>query len=80
MHINPISHRKPKYWIGDIVYLRVCDECRRGMVTGVMIRPEAELFAVTWASANETFHSACELTTEFIPVYCDNPNGSAAAN
>ncbi len=62
--------RQTPYWIGDIVYLRVADEKRRGMVTGVMFR-QGETYAVTWPDGNEKWHAAIELTSEYIPEWSD---------
>lgn len=55
--------------IGDIVFLKVCNEPNRGMVTGIIIRETTTIYGVTWGDGNEKFHSHLELSIEFEPYY-----------
>ena len=58
------------YHIGSIVYLRICPDRRKGMVTGIMLRPDMHLYLVTWADETcERGHYEMELTTEYLPDY-----------
>jgi hypothetical protein len=59
------------YWFEDIVYLRVREEKKKGMVTGIGIRPGGTTYFVTWEEG-ESDHYDFELTSEFIPDY-DTP-------
>lgn len=52
-----------KYTLGEIVYFRV-DEEKKGIVTGILYRPDGVAYMVTWNDASEQTHFACELTTE----------------
>ena len=68
------------YWHGDIVYLRVDDCCRRGMVTRVTFSPGATpLYLVTWPGGGETSHYEVELSSEYVPDYVqqDQPQSTA---
>lgn len=47
--------------IGSMVYLKADDEPRRGMVTGILLRPTGPVLLVTWAGGDERHHFACEL-------------------
>lgn len=47
--------------IGSMVYLKADDEPRRGMVTGIMLRPIGPTYQVTWSGGEERGHFACEL-------------------
>ena len=47
--------------IGSMVYLKADDEPRRGMVTGILLRPTGPVLLVTWAGGDERHHYACEL-------------------
>ena len=53
-----------KYSIGDVVYLRVDDESRAGMITGVLMRLHGYVYYVTWGDRSETIHMEVELTAE----------------
>lgn len=57
------------YWVGDIVYMRVNQEQKPGMVTGISIRPNGFCYMVTWRGGGETYHYECELTAEFVPTF-----------
>jgi hypothetical protein len=59
-----------RYWCSDVVYLRVCDEAMRGMVTSVNIHQnDTVTYLVMWANKTETWHYDCELSSEFLPNY-----------
>ncbi len=60
---------KSRFRIGDIVYHRLRDEPRRGMVTGIFVRPTAVLYYVTWPDGQENCHHEIELTGEFVPCF-----------
>jgi len=36
----------------------------RGMITGILFRPDVILYCVAWPDMDEKEHYACELTTE----------------
>ncbi len=57
------------YVIGDVVYHRLADERRRGIVTGILVRPTGQSYLVTWPDQGETAHYAFELSTEFVPDF-----------
>lgn len=58
------------YWIGDVVFLRVNEERKPGMVTKVSIcGGGGVLYAVTWRGGAETYHYECELSSEYVPDY-----------
>jgi hypothetical protein len=69
-----------KYWLGDVVYLRVNDECKPGMVTGVNIRPSGTLYAVTWRGGSENLHFELELTGEYVPDFGTYDAGKEASS
>jgi len=58
-----------RYDLGDIVYHRLADERRKGMVTGLKIDPGGAMYYVTWPDHMEHQHFECELSTEFVPDY-----------
>jgi len=57
------------YDIGDVVYHRLADERRRGLVTGVLLRPTGQSYLITWPDQGESSHYAIELSSEFVPDY-----------
>jgi hypothetical protein len=58
---------------GDEVFLKVCDDCRPGLVTGYNLRPGGRvLYVVTWGDHTDSMHYAFELTGKFEPRYADN--------
>lgn len=69
------------YWIGDIVFLRVNDERKRGMVTRVnIVAHDAVSYGVTWCGGSETWHYECELTAEYLPDFSTiESSGEASA-
>ncbi len=59
-----------KYWLGDIVFLRVNEDQKPGMITRVNLTAAGSIsFCVGWRGGNETWHFECELTSEFVPDY-----------
>lgn len=59
-----------KYWFGDIVYLRVNDDCKPGMITRVTLNAAGSLlYLITWRGGTETGHFECELSGEYVPDY-----------
>ncbi len=59
-----------RYDLGDIVYHRLAEERRKGMVTGISITPDEIQYWVTWPPEYlEKQHYECELSTEFVPDY-----------
>lgn len=62
-------YRHAVYWIGDIVYQRICEEPTKGIVTGVIVRVTGLVYLITWASGCESSHYDFELSTEFVPDY-----------
>lgn len=61
--------RSTAYQLRDIVYLRVCDEKERGMVTGIVTRENGVTYLVSWPNREETSHFAFELSSEYIPQF-----------
>lgn len=49
--------------LGEIVYFKVDDD-KKGVVTGILYRPDGVAYMVTWNDCNEQAHFACELTIE----------------
>ena len=62
-------HRVFPWDFGTIVYLRICDEPDRGMITGYAVKPEGVVCFVTWSNREEKLHYPFELSTEFVPEY-----------
>lgn len=58
-----------KFYLGDVVYIKVAKEKYAGMVTGYSVRPNGVHYSVTWEGGEESFHYAIELTKEFIPDF-----------
>jgi len=59
-----------RYDIGDVIYHRLAEERRRGMVTGIVITPEETKYWVTWPpDFVEKTHYECELSSEYVPDY-----------
>lgn len=57
------------YDLGDVVYHRLAESPRKGLVTGVLLRPTGHSYLVTWPDHGELAHYAMELSTEFVPDY-----------
>ncbi|HMF38294.1 MAG TPA: hypothetical protein VKF17_16745 [Isosphaeraceae bacterium] len=57
------------YWLGDIIFHRIAEERKRGMVTGINICPDGLYYWITWSDGHETKHYPIELTSEFVPDY-----------
>ena len=58
------------FQLGDIVFLRVCEERDAGMVTGICLRPDnTVIYYVSWGSGGESGHYAIELTDSFLPAF-----------
>lgn len=65
---HPVASRLPTpvFTLGQIVYQHAAPE-EGGMVTGILYRPGAVIYMVSWAvghCADETQHWECELTGE----------------
>jgi len=59
-----------KYWCGDVVFLRVNEEHKPGMVTQVRIAGSGSVtYEVTWRGNTVTCNYESELSTEFVPDY-----------
>lgn len=58
-----MSSDSVSFQLGEIVYFRVDDE-KKGIVTGIVYRPDGVAYMVTWNDGNEQTHFACELTQE----------------
>ncbi len=57
---------------GTVVYLRVQNEPRKGMVTGYVVHGGGGFSVlVSWGDGSETRHYALELTTEYLPDYSE---------
>lgn len=68
-----MATHQTKYTIGDVVYLRVNDERKPGMITIISIRPHGYvLYCVVWRGGSETWHSDFELSTEYVPDWCQD--------
>jgi hypothetical protein len=57
------------YSLGEVVYHRLAESPRRGLVTGIQLRPTGCSYLVTWPDQGELAHYAMELSTEFVPDY-----------
>lgn len=59
-----------RYWLGDVVYLRVNGEQIPGMVTRLTMTVSGSVtYGVTWRGGSETWHFDAELTTEYVPDF-----------
>ena len=62
-----------EYSLGEIVYLRMREDKKQGMITGVTIRPGKDgstmSYNVTWGDTAETMHYSIELTREYLPEF-----------
>lgn len=58
-----MSSDSVKFDLEEIVYLRTDDEAK-GMVTGIIYRPNGTMYIVAWGTENEQHHYACELTRD----------------
>lgn len=59
-----------EFWFGDVVYLRVHDEPRKGMVSRVQLSPGGSvLYTVTWGDRTDSYHYAAELAAEYEPDF-----------
>lgn len=59
----------PTYTFGDVVYLKIADEPRPGVVTGIItFNPGNVVYSVTWPGA-VSGHYDFELTGEYVPNY-----------
>lgn len=52
------------YDLGEVVYLKLADEPKPGMICRISILPGGEAYHVTWGDYAETTHYAMELTRE----------------
>lgn len=57
-----------RYGIGEVVYLRLRDEPKRGMVTRVQFNGVA-LYEIAWADASSSWHYEVELSNEYVPDF-----------
>jgi hypothetical protein len=58
------------YWLGETVFLRVLSERVPGIVTGVLMRPGAATYLVSWPDG-EVAHYDFELSTEWVPEFTE---------
>lgn len=58
-----MSSDSVNFQLGEIVYFKVDDE-KKGVITGIVYRPDGVAYMVTWNDCNEQTHFSCELTTE----------------
>ena len=49
---------------GQEVFLRCDGDQKKGMVTGIVMRPTGVGYYISWGDKAETFHYVFELTTE----------------
>lgn len=67
---------RTKYWLGDLVYQRIVEDKRPGIITGIGINGTGGVFyEITWPNAVETPHFDYELTSVFIPDYAQDDDG-----
>lgn len=56
------------FQIGDIVWSKVVKDDdgqpKRGMITGILVRPTGCIYYVTWCDDHESLHYAIELTEQ----------------
>jgi hypothetical protein len=71
-----MASSKYNYDLGSTVYHVLAVEKRAGMVTGVMIRPGALTYLVTWPDLGETQHYGIELRSEYVPDYAQGDEES----
>ncbi len=62
------KHPDAKFWIEDIVYLKVAREKSPGIITRVSITQAQIAYEVQWDGCC-TVHYDFELSTEFVPDY-----------
>ncbi len=68
---TPLQTRtiQSRYWLGDIVFLRVADEREPGMITGCKFAPHGGLIHCVTFKARDSWHYECELTPTFVPNF-----------
>lgn len=54
-----------RWWMGDVVYLRVAGERSRGMIVGVLISPNGLVYSVQFEGMC-SMHFEIELSSEFV--------------
>lgn len=52
-----------EWTFGQEVFLRCDSDQKKGLVTGIVMRPAGVGYNVTWGDRSETFHYVFELTT-----------------
>ena len=55
---------RTEFAIGEVVYFRLADEPKPGLVCRITLGPMGESYAVTWDDYGETHHFAIELTRD----------------
>jgi len=68
MAARRVTHKDVAYWLEDVVFLRIREERKPGMVTAITIAPTGVMFTVRFDEA-ESEHYEFELTSEFLPSY-----------
>jgi hypothetical protein len=53
-----------EWTFGQEVFLKCDADQKKGMVTGITLRPTGAGYNISWGDKAETFHYAFELTTE----------------
>jgi hypothetical protein len=63
----------PEFELGEVVYLRVGEEDRRGMVTCYRVTADGGMvYGISWGDRQDREHYAVELSR--VPTYAGVPN------
>jgi hypothetical protein len=74
-----VAKFETKYGHSDIVYLRVNDEKKRGMVGAINIRPNGTvMYEVGWSGGTSSWHYEIELSDTYVPEWADADSQSGS--
>jgi hypothetical protein len=58
-----------RFRVGQIVYHVAASERAKGLVTGLLIRPEGTSYLVRWGDGGHDLYGDIELTAEYVPDF-----------
>ena len=68
MAARRVTHKDVAFWYGDIVYLRVRQDRKPGLVTCVSLHPTGVMYSVAFEDGDSDHHEF-ELSAEYLPDY-----------